>query len=173
MGDNKLIYYMGSTDNTIVPVRNFNTSLPIDHTQNYTFQAVATNLRGFLQNVRNGNNFALINSEIRIPLFQYIINRPIRSDLINNFQIVPFMDVGTAWTGSSPYAEDNSLNTQIIVQGPLTITIIKQIEPIVAGYGVGLRTRIFGYFIRTDYAWGYEDGQVNKPIFYLSLGLDF
>ncbi len=62
---------------------------------------------------------------------------------------------------------------QIIVQGPLTITIIKQIEPIVAGYGVGLRTRIFGYFIRTDYAWGYEDGQVNKPIFYLSLGLDF
>jgi Tol biopolymer transport system component len=172
-GDRKLIYYMGSTDNVIVPVRNFNNDISVDLTQNYAFQAVATNLRGFTQNIRNGNSFALVNSEIRIPLFQYIINRPIRSDFIRNFQVVGFADAGTAWTGSSPYSEDNSLNTQIIQNGPLTISLTRQIEPIVGGYGIGLRSRILGYFVRTDWAWGVEDGEVQKPIFYLSLSLDF
>ena len=172
-GDKKLIYYLGSTDNVIVPVRNFNNDISIDHTQNYVFQAVATNLRGFTQNIRNGNSFALVNSEIRIPLFQYIINRPIRSDFIRNFQVVGFADAGTAWTGSSPYSEENSLNTQTIQNGPLTISITRQIEPIVGGYGIGLRSRLLGYFIRADWAWGVEDREVQKPIFYLSLSLDF
>ena len=172
-GNKKLIYYLGSTDNVIVPVRNFNNDISVDRTQNYAFQAVATNLRGFTQNIRNGNSFALVNSEIRIPVFQYIINRPIRSDFIRNFQVVGFADAGTAWTGPSPYSEENSLNTQIIQNGPLTISLTRQIEPIVAGYGVGIRSRILGYFVRTDWAWGVEDGEVQKPVFYLSLSLDF
>ncbi|MGI8892987.1 MAG: hypothetical protein ACR2GN_05955 [Bacteroidia bacterium] len=172
-GNKKLIYYLGSTDNVIVPVRNFNDDITVDLTQNYVFQAVATNLRGFTQNIRNGNSFALVNSEIRIPVFQYIINRPLRSDFLRNFQIVGFADAGTAWTGPSPYSEENSLNTQIIQNGPLTISLTRQIEPIVGGYGVGLRSRILGYFVRTDWAWGVEDGEVQKPIFYLSLSLDF
>jgi hypothetical protein len=172
-GNKKLIYYLGSTDNVIVPVRNFNDDISVDLSQNYVFQAVATNMRGFTQNIRNGNSFALANSELRIPVFQYIINRPIRSDFIRNFQVVGFADAGTAWTGSSPYSEDNSLNTQIIHNGPITISLTRQVEPIVAGYGVGLRSRILGYFVRTDWAWGVEDGEVQKPVFYLSLSLDF
>ena len=172
-GDKKLIYYLGSTDNVIVPVRNFNDDISIDYSQNYVFQAVATNLRGFTQNIRNGNSFALVNSELRIPLFEYIINRPIRSDFIRNFQVVGFADAGTAWTGPSPYSEENSLNTQIIQNGPLTISLTRQIEPIVAGYGIGLRSRLLGYFVRADWAWGVEDHEVQKPLFYLSLSLDF
>ncbi len=172
-GEQKLIYYLGSTDNALVPTDNFNSNISVDQTQNYVFQAVATNMRGFIQNIRNGNSFALINSEIRIPVFQYLLNRPIRSDFINNFQIVAFGDVGTAWTGNTPYSSDNNLNTQTVINNPITISITKQIEPIVAGYGAGLRTRIFGYFIRADWAWGYDDGAIKDPIFYLSLSLDF
>ncbi len=173
LGDRKLVYYMGSTDNALIPTRNFNNDINVDLSQNYVFQAVATNMRGFVQNIRNGNSFALINSELRIPVFQYIINRPIRSDFINNFQLIGFGDIGTAWTGPSPYSEDNSLNTQTIVQNPFVITITRQVEPIVAGYGFGARSRLLGYFIRGDWAWGVEDGDVQKPIFYLSLSLDF
>jgi len=172
-GDLKLIYYLGSQDNSIVPVDNFNFNINIDTSQNYAFQTLATPMRGFVQNIRNGNSFAVFNSEIRIPLFQYLFRRPIRSDLIRNFQVALFGDIGTAWTGLDPYSKDNSLNTQIIQGNPITIVLRKQIEPVVGGYGIGLRSRILGYFLKTDWAKGYEDGRWNKTIFYLTLGLDF
>ncbi|HKR04959.1 MAG TPA: hypothetical protein VJY62_10010 [Bacteroidia bacterium] len=174
LGDLKLIYYLGSEDNAIVPADNFDYSINIDPSQNYAFQTIATPMRGFVQNIRNGNSFALVNSELRIPVFQYLFRRPIRSDFIRNFQVVGFGDIGTAWTGLDPYAKNNALNTQTISGNPITVVLYKQIEPIVAGYGVGVRSRIFGYFLKGDWGWGYEDGEWRtKPIFYLSLGLDF
>ena len=173
LGDEKLVYYLGSQDNAIIPTDNFDYSIPIDYSQNYVFQAVATNMRGFLQNIRNGSSFALVNNEIRIPIFQYLVNKPIRSDFVRNFQAVGFFDIGTAWTGSSPFAKNNTFNTEIINGNPVTVVLDRQVSPIVAGFGAGLRTRLFGYFIRTDWAWGYEDGVVGDNIFYLSLGLDF
>ncbi len=170
-GRSKLIYYMGGVDTWLTP--KFTREAPIDYSQNYAYQTLATNMRGFNQNVRNGNSFAVINSEIRFPVIKYLANRPLRSDFFNNFQIVGFADVGTAWTGSTPYSDENSLFTRRIFEGPLVITVREQREPIVAGYGIGLRSRILGYFVRADYAWGVEDFVINKPIFYVSLSLDF
>ncbi len=51
--------------------------------------------------------------------------------------------------------------------------INKDIEPIVFGYGVGVRTRLLGYFVRADWAWGIEDRIIQPRIFYLSLSTDF
>ncbi len=92
-GDNKLIYYMGGVDNWLFP--KFNPFTPVDPDQPYVYQTLATNLRGFDQNIRNGNSFAVINSEIRFPIFRYFANRPIKSDFANNFQIVGFGDIGS------------------------------------------------------------------------------
>jgi hypothetical protein len=172
-GGSKLIYYLGSTDNTLSPTNNFNNNIQVDTKQDYAFQAVATNLRGFTQNIRNGSNFALINSEIRVPLFQYLINKPIRSDFFRNFQVIGFGDIGSAWTGSSPYNKNNALYNASYPGNPISINVIKNVEPIVGGYGFGLRSRILGYFMRTDWAWGVDDGVVQPRIFYFSLGLDF
>ena len=105
-GNNKLIYYMGGVDNWFSPKFDNTTNIATD--QNYAYQTLATNMRGFFQNARNGNSFAVINSEIRVPIFKYLFARPIRSDFIQNFQIVGFGDLGTAWTGNSPYDDDNS-----------------------------------------------------------------
>lgn len=173
LGSRKLIYYLGSTDNAFTPTDNFNYNIQVDPTQNYSFQALATNMRGFVQNIRNGNSFALINSEIRVPIFQYLINKPIRSDFFRNFQIVGFGDIGTAWTGTSPYSKSNSLFRKDYNGNPISITVTKSVEPIVGGYGFGLRSRILGYFLRADWAWGVDDGEVQERIFYFSLGLDF
>jgi hypothetical protein len=152
----------------------FDSSMEVDPSQEYIFQALATNLRGFSQNIRNGNSVALFNSEIRWPVFNYFISRPLKSDFIANFQIVGFADIGTAWTGLTPYSSENFLNNQVIEKPPFTITVVSQREPIVAGYGFGFRSKLLGYFIRTDWAWNYEDGVFSdKPIFYLSLSLDF
>lgn len=170
-GKNKLIYYMGGVDNWLFP--KFNQETSIDFSQNYAYQTIATNMRGFDQNIRNGSNFFLFNTELRFPVFKYFFNRPIKSDFLRNFQIVGFADIGTAWSGWNPYSKDNSLFSSTIEEGPLTITVEVQKEPIVAGFGGGLRTRIFGYFIRGDIAWGVEDGVIKPSIFYLSLSLDF
>ena len=101
------------------------------------------------------------------------MNRPIKSDFLQNFQLLGFGDVGTAFTGSDPYSEDNTFNVQTIVRPPLTITIQNQREPIIWGYGMGLRTRIWGYFLRIDRAWGVDDGVVLDGLWYFSLALDF
>ncbi|MDQ3048048.1 MAG: hypothetical protein M3R27_10905 [Bacteroidota bacterium] len=172
-GNNKLIYYMGGVDNWFGAKFDNTTNIATD--QNYAYQTLATNMRGFFQNARNGNSFAVWNSEIRFPIFKYLYKRPIRSDFVQNFQIVTFGDVGTAWTGATPYSEDNSLNKTIIGTSlsPLVITLNTQHNPIIGGYGFGVRSRIFGYFVRLDRAWGVQDGIVLKPLWYLSLSLDF
>jgi hypothetical protein len=92
---------------------------------------------------------------------------------VRNFQLIAFGDLGTAWTGSNPYAENNSLYNRTIVRGPVRILIQYQKNPIVGGYGLGLRTRLLGYFLRFDWAWGVDEGYVTPRIFYFSLGLDF
>jgi hypothetical protein len=175
-GGSRLIYYMGAVDNwtnlsRTVPT--FDYSVPIDTTQNFVYQALATNMRGFSQNIRNGNSFAVFNSEIRWPVFRYFANKPINSDILANLQLIGFFDIGTAWSGSTPWDEKNHLNREVIENGPLVIVIDKTNEPIVAGFGFGLRTRLLGYFVRADWAWGIENYVLLPRIFYLSLSLDF
>lgn len=88
--------------------------------------------------------------------------------------MVGFGDVGSAWTGSSPYAEDNYFNSTTFVESePVTVTIQNNREPILYGYGFGMRSRVLGYFVRADWAWGVDDGIVLPRVFSLSLSLDF
>jgi len=165
-GTQKLVYYMGGVDNWLFP--KFDSSITVAQNQNYAYQTLATNMRGFKQNIRNGNSFVLFNSELRLPVFRYFINRPLKSDFFNTFQIAAFADIGTAWTGSNPYSDKNALYQSIISQGPITVTITTQKQPIVGGFGAGLRARLLGYFLRADWAYGVEDGVVLPRVFYLS-----
>jgi hypothetical protein len=170
-GKNKLAYFLGGVDNWLWP--KFDAGTPIDYTMNYAYQTLATNMRGFDQNARNGNSFVVINSELRFPVFRYFFNRPLKSDFINNFQIVGFGDMGLAWAGEDPYSENNSFYIRYIQDGSLWIKIREQKEPLIGGFGFGARTRIFGYFLRGDVAWGVEDRRVLPAKFYFSLSLDF
>jgi hypothetical protein len=171
LGNQKLLYYMGGVDGWLAP--RFNTSIPISTKENYVYQTLATPMRGFEQNIRNGNSFVLLNSELRMPIFRYLFNRPIKSDFLHNFQVVGFGDVGTAWNGPDPYSDQNALNTLTIGGPPVFVILKNQREPIVGGYGFGLRSRVLGYFVRADWAWGVDDGIVQDRVFYLSLSLDF
>ncbi len=170
-GSGKLVYYLGGVDNWLFP--RFNSGTPVAQDQNYVFQTLGTNMRGFDQNIRNGNSFFVFNSELRLPVFRYFFNRPIRSDFLNNFQIVAFGDVGTAWTGTSPWSSDNQLFNRYIYRKPLFIKVESVKDPLVEGFGFGLRSRLLGYFLRGDLAWGVEDGRILAPVFYFSLSLDF
>ena len=170
-GNRKLVYYLGGVDNWLLP--KFDNSIQIDPDNNYYFQTIATPVRGFYQNARNGNSFAIINSELRIPIIKMLSWKPMKSDFAENFMIVGFGDIGAAWTGWDPYSTDNSFNTTIVQDGNLLITIENQREPIIYGYGIGLRSRLFGYYIRFDWSWGVDDGVVLPSLKYLSLSMDF
>jgi Tol biopolymer transport system component len=181
-GSGKLIYYLGGVDNWI----NFSTKIPtfdqtvnIDPNENYAFQAVATDMRGFVQNSRNGTKFCIANAEIRLPLFRYLINRPLSRDFLDNFQVVGFADMGSAWSGFSPWEKNNAYNTEIVGgetqtgTNPVRVIIDKKRSPIIMGYGFGLRSKLLGYFIRTDWAWGIDGNVILPRVFYFSLSLDF
>ncbi|MFA6924430.1 MAG: hypothetical protein WC223_09280 [Bacteroidales bacterium] len=170
-GDQRILFYMGGVDNSLNP--KFDNMAPIHSDQNYAYMGRATNMRGFKVNVRNGNSFALINSELRFPVFKCLINRPIKSDFFSNFQIVGFGDIGAAWIGWNPYSDDNTLFTEEINKYPFNIVIENKENPIVEGVGFGLRSRLLGYFVRADWAWGIRNGIIQPKIFYLSLSLDF
>ena len=96
-----------------------------------------------------------------------------RSDFLNNFQLVGFGDIGSAWNGPNPFSEDNTYNVEIIEQAPVTVILKGNREPIVGGYGWGMRSRLFGYYVRADWSHGYADGEKQPRVFYLSLSLDF
>ena len=170
MGSRKIIHFLGGVDNWLF--QRVDPSIPIDLEQNYYYQTMGVPMRGFYYNARNGSSFGVINSELRVPIIRYLANRPIRSDFFNHLQIAAFADAGSAWTGLHPYSEDNTFNQVTIYRNPLTITLNNQREPIVYGYGFGLRTRLLGYFVRADWAWGVDDGVVLPRVFYFSLSLD-
>jgi hypothetical protein len=170
-GSQKLIYYLGGVDNWIAA--RFDPSVQIDPDQNFQFQTIATPMRGFYQNARNGSNFFVINNELRLPLFKYLSQNPIKSDFFNNFMIVGFADVGTAWSGLNPYDLDNSYNMIVINGKNYEVLIENRREPIIYSYGGGLRSRIFGYYLKFDMAWGVDDGTILRPIKHFSLALDF
>jgi len=171
-GPEKLIHIMGGVDNAF-NIQN-DPSTPIARENNYVFQTLITNMRGFFQNARNGNHFTVVNSELRWPIVSYFANRPIRNDFLNNLMVIGFADVGTAWNGPSPYSSENAINTREVPLGNQgRIILDSQKEPIIFGTGFGLRSRLFGYYLRADWAWGVEDGIVLPNLFYFSLGTDF
>ena len=171
LSSERLAYFLGGVDNWLGP--KVDNSLPLAPNQNYVYQTRGSPMRGFYANARNGNSFAVVNSEVRWPIFSYLYNRPLKSDFLENFQVIGFFDVGSAWTGPTPYSDENSFNSTIIHQGNLTIEIENNRNPIIYGYGGGLRTKLLGYFIRADLAWGIDDGKVLDSVLYISLATDF
>lgn len=182
------IYRLGGVNGSLFSDTNIPESSPfyIDENDPNTYAKIdmsdilflkyATPLRGFEYNQLRGNNYMLINLEARLPLFQYFHRRTIRSTFFKNLQFVVFSDIGSAWTGISPFNRKNSLNT-IEVGGlagtPFSATVSNFKDPFLVGYGFGLRSKILNYFAKFDVAWGLEDGQVRSAKYYFSLGYDF
>lgn len=175
LGTDRLLFYLGGVDNWFNA--RFNNEINIVQPEQYQFQTLATNMRGFSQNIRNGNNFVVFNSELRWPFIRYIVDRPLRSDFLNNLQLIGFADVGAAWFGFNPLSKDNTENVNTYLQGsnlsPTIITVINEKDPMVAGFGWGVRSRIYGYFVRLDIGYGVDNFKTQKRVISLSFATDF
>jgi hypothetical protein len=172
-GNQKIIYYLGGQDGWMFPKAN---QFPLpDYSQNYTYQSLALNLRGYNQNVANGNNAITINSELRLPVFTTLMNKPINNAFIRNFQLIQFFDFGTAWAGSLSNIQrpqSHYINDDPSV--PVVVTIkAGGIGPFAGGYGFGARSTLLGYFLRLDVGWQMNAFFGPHPTWQFAMGLDF
>lgn len=167
MGNAKVLYFLGGVDNPIISRFDQNTVVSID--DNYAFQTLATNMRGYKQGARNGSSFMVINEEIRMPVYNTFFNRPIKSGFIRNLQLVAFADAGITIKGVFPTSE-NIIN-QVKIQDANSNVSVYFERSGALGYGLGLRSRFLGYFLRSDFAWNIGGGK--KPMLHLSLATDF
>lgn len=175
LGTDRLLFYMGGVDNWFNA--KFNNEINIVNPEEYKFQTLATNMRGFSQNIRNGNNFVVFNSELRFPIVKYFVDRPLRSDFLNNFQFIAFGDIGAAWHGWNPLSKENTENINTYVQGsnlsPIIIEVINEKDPMVGGIGWGIRSRLYGYFVRLDIGYGIDNLKMQRRLIGLSFATDF
>ena len=175
-GAQKILYYLGGADNELI--NNFNQEIPTPQNEDFVFQDLANPLRGFQTNIRNGGTYILGNAELRVPVFNYLFGN-LRSAFLRDFQVVGFFDVGSAWAGRNPYDENNPVNITNYPDAAdggtqsVRIRVRRFREPIVYGYGTGVRTTLFGYFVRLDRAWGVETSNRFDGRWHFSLGYDF
>ena len=169
MGDMKVNYVMGGVDNWLFPKT---AKTPPPPGQDFAFQTLTTNLRGYEQNARNGNTYGVINLEMRIPLITTFAHQNIQSTFLKNLQLVPFLDFGNAWNGLLPNAsKETQYYTFVNSENNLEVKIEAPTWSSALGFGTGIRTMMLGYFMRLDAAWNI-DGRV-KPLWYFSIGTDF
>jgi hypothetical protein len=186
-GNQKMIYYLGGEDGWLMLGSNtkkdgtdryFNTNNPPATDQDYAFQSLAVNMRGFIQNIANGNNALVFNSEFRLPVFSTLLKRTINNAFLRNFQLVQFTDFGTAWNGgynklSRPTISYNNA-TSPTTPGDVTVRIkAGGVGPFAGGYGFGARSTLLGYFIKFDAGWPMSGFFRGKPVLYFAMGLDF
>ncbi|MCA6487489.1 MAG: hypothetical protein IM534_06480, partial [Chitinophagaceae bacterium] len=170
-GEQKIVYFLGGTDGQLGP--KFNTNPPAPD-QSYAFQSLALNMRGYNQNIANGNNAFVINSEFRFPLFSTLVNRPINNAFLRNFQLVQFVDLGSAWNGK--YNGIQRPGEFITNPGSTPVSVRLDaggLGPFAGGYGFGARSTLLGYFLRVDAGWPMKGVFRGRPIWYFSLGFDF
>jgi hypothetical protein len=178
-GNQKFIYYLGGTDGWLMfgdnikngRERYFNSANRPANDQSYAFQSLTLNMRGFIQNVANGNNAVVINSEFRLPIMSTFFDKTVNSAFLRDFQITQFIDLGTAWNGGY-----GSIKRPTTSYSSGNVTVRKKaggVGPFAGGYGFGARSTLLGYFIRYDLSWPMVGVFKGRPIQYISLGLDF
>lgn len=181
-GNNAPKYMLGGLDNWIFNKTNstvgsgdpLRIATGLDNS-NILFHEFVTTLRGFDYNTFNGTDALLFNAELRFPAFRYFMRGPISSNFFRNFQLIGFYDVGSAWTGTSPFSKENDVNTRIIkIPGsPFQAILDNSRSPWLASYGVGLRTVLLGYYLKFDVAKPVQDFIIGPTRLHITLGYDF
>ena len=175
-GNGMVQYLLGGVDNWMRPKVDGNAFQSPG--ENFAFQTLSTSLRGYKQNARTGNNFAVLSTEVRLPIAATFIKFPVKSSILRNLQVVSFLDAGTAWDRFLPTKANMSPSATFPTipskQGPNNVFVTISVpygNALTAGYGAGLRTALYGYYIRMDVAKSVE--AQSKPIVYFALGTDF
>lgn len=172
-------FYLGSVSDQVAlvefannngqPIRSNSVDTSLN---NFSFIDFVMPMRGFYPNTRQGSRYIVGNFELRIPisrLFKHTLN----TNSLYGLEIIPFLDAGTVWVDGNPFSQKKPTDTQFISTGNITVKLQTLKSPFLIGFGTGLRTNILSYTLRTDFAWGLDDGTLQRPIMTISLGKNF
>jgi len=180
LGRNPQQYVLGGMDNWLFNNTNFSgtgnslNTQPNQDNSDILFTDFVTPMRGFDYATFFGTETILFNAELRFPVIKYFYRGPISSNFFRNLQFIAFYDVGSAWTGKSPFSGDDNLNTEIIDRGSIFRAEIRNFRsPWLQSYGTGLRTVMLGFYMKFDLAWPIVDYEVQRIKFHATLGFDF
>lgn len=172
-------YLLGGMDNWIANSFNYSGALnPLisqdgKYNEELLFAEFATSLRGFDYGTLYGNSTAIFNAELRVPLVRALSRGPIASNFFRNLQFTGFYDIGSSWTGPVPLNNENNGRIREVIKNPFVVQIKEYLNPWLYSYGAGLRSMIFGYYLKFDVAWPVENYAVRNPRLYVTFGFDF
>jgi Tol biopolymer transport system component len=157
-------FFVGGVPNWLN--RHFEGGVRIDMMDDIYFSSFETPLRGANYYEKVGTRFMLTNLEFRFPLVRYfILGWPLPIGF-QDIRGVLFSDIGTAWNKDDAFK-------------PATTTAngLLQLQDLMMGYGIGMRTNLGIFILMVDVAWTTdltpETTKKSKAKYYLSLGVDF
>ena len=164
IGSNPQKFFIGGTENWI-NIRFNGDFIPVRNAEDLQFLTPVVPMRGYDYNARFGNNFALLNMELRFPMLGFLSAGPL--PLFQTLFGAAFMDVGSAWGWdwnnryvkfrAFDYGNGGRLKTRDLL----------------VGTGVGVRMVILYFLLRLDIAWAFNLQSFSPPRYYFSLGYDF
>ena len=170
-GKEKILYHVGGTENWLLP--KYEEQNALQTKGSYVYSALATEVRSYGYGALKAGSVCGISTELRIPFLQYLLSQNWKNSILRNFQLIPFVDAAFVWDGFIPDFK-NSSTLDYHAENPAVIIDLQYTrKPYIAGTGYGLRTSLFGYYIRFDQSWKLNDVKKTKANYSFSLGLDF
>lgn len=171
-GPNPQEFFIGGTENWI-NARFDGDFIPVKNAEDLEFLTPVVPMRGFDYNAKFGNNFGLLNMELRFPMFGFLSAGPL--PLFETLFGTAFVDVGSAW-GWNDYPGYSQVATPIYQKfQPFDHDANGNLETrdLLVGTGFGARIVILYFLLRFDVAWAYNIQDFSPPHYYFSLGYDF
>ena len=147
-------------------------SLPVGSADDFVFATPVLPLRGFGYSEAEGDRFALANVEARMPLVAAILPGPLPVLPLYNLQAVGFVDAGVIALGGLDVWREIPAETDPETGAELA-PASRELDDVLLGTGVGLRTVVLGYPVRVDWAWPFDGAGFGERRLYFSVGLDF
>ena len=169
-GRSQMRYFIGGMENWINPAIGNSIYLSDQHT---SYMVPVFGVRGFSYNARNGSTSMTYSTELRYKIGKRMMKRSGQSNFIENMILTSFIDLGSAFYGRSPYDRVNPLNSRTIETGALLIKVYNPKDPLIYGFGGGIRTSLFNYYLKMDLAFGRDNGEWLDRIHYFTIGMDF
>ncbi|HUI29576.1 MAG TPA: hypothetical protein VLX91_05130 [Candidatus Acidoferrales bacterium] len=174
IGPNPQEFFIGGTENWI-NAKFDGDFIPVRNAEDLEFLTPVVPMRGFDYNARFGNNFALLNMELRFPMFGFLSAGPL--PLFETLFGTAFVDVGSAW-GWNNYVgyPDVAVPTPVYQKfQPFDHDVNGNLETrdLLVGTGFGARMVVLYFLLRFDVAWAYTITDFSPPHYYFSLGYDF
>lgn len=133
-----------------------------------------TNVRGYGFNTVYGQNYFLLNAELRLPITKFFLARSsVGSSFVRHLQVYGFGDLGAAWTGSDPFSRNNTFSQTNYYSPPFYGKVITYSTPVLSSYGFGFRSFLLGYYLKLDIAYPVRDFTPLPRAYVISIGHDF